>query len=79
MESRDNYIFTHALEQKGKVLQNPFDRNVWVKSMLFKHIIENEDAELGWEERVKRMDSKSHLEVIEWTKQQALKIIQTKN
>ena len=47
--------------------------------MLFKRIVENEDAELGWEERIKRTDLKSHVEVIEWTKQQALKIIQPKN
>lgn len=52
---------------------------MWVKSMLFKHIVKNEDTETGWEEKVKRMHSKSNVEVTEWTKQQALKIIQPKN
>lgn len=77
-KSRANCISSRALEQRGKVLQNPLTSSVWVKSMVFKCIIENEDAELGWEGRVKRMDSKSRVEVIEWTKQQALKIIQPK-
>lgn len=78
-KSRTNCICSHALEQKGKALQNPLPRGVWVKSMLFKHIVKNEDTETGWEEKVKRMHSKSNVEVTEWTKQQALKVIQPKN
>lgn len=74
-KSRANCISIHALEWRGKALQTPLARTMWVKSILFKRFVENEDAELGWEERVKRMDSKSHVEVIEWTKKQALNII----
>lgn len=78
-KSRASCISSRALERRGKALQNPLARSVWVKSMVFKSIVENEDAELGREGRVKRMDSKSHVEVTEWTKQRALKIIQSKN
>lgn len=77
-KSRGNCISSRALEQRGKALQNPLARSMWVKSMVFKCVVENEDAELGWEGRVKRMDLKSHVEVIQWAKRQALKIIQPK-
>lgn len=78
-KSRANCIRSCALEWRRKALQNPLTRNEWVKSMLFKHTVENEDSELGLEESIKKMDSKSHVEVIGWTKQQALKIIESKN
>lgn len=46
-KSRANCIHSCALEWRGKALQSPLTGNEWVKSMLFKHIVENEDAELG--------------------------------
>jgi len=81
-KSRANCISSRALERRGKALQNPLSRSMWVfntKPMVLKCTAENEHAELGCKGRVKRMGLKSHVEVIAWTKQQALKIIQTKN
>lgn len=70
-----------TLAQRGyerKDLQKPFSGSAWVKRVVCNSAVENEDTVRGWEGQIKKMDSTSCVEVIECTKQRALKIIQPK-
>lgn len=57
--SRTNCVCSHALEHREKTLQNPPPRGMWVKSMLCKHFVKNEDTRQDGKKGLKECTQKA--------------------